>query len=84
MRHHLCREHVHVPPRQLVGEDPELEKRHEDPEAGALAHPLDPRQHRPGAADERGAALDEALGGGLAAASPRRMLTKFFIDRIEV
>src|SRR5216683_209478 len=70
MRHHFGGEEVHVAPREIVREDAELEKRHENAEAGALAHPLDARQHRPGAADQRGAALDEAFGGGFAAAQP--------------
>src|SRR6266446_5039718 len=63
MRHYLSGEEVHVPPREIVREDAELEKRHEDPETGALAHPLDTRQHRPGAADESSATLDEGFGG---------------------
>jgi hypothetical protein len=36
----------------------------------ALRIPFDPRQHRPGAADQSGAALDQAFGGGLAATEP--------------
>jgi hypothetical protein len=47
-----------------------LEERHENTEAGALAHPLDARQHRPRTTDQRGAALDEAVGGDLAAPNP--------------
>jgi hypothetical protein len=50
MRHHLGGEEVHVPSREIVREDAELEECDEDPEAGALAHPLDARQHCPGAA----------------------------------
>ena len=37
---------------QFVREDAELEERRENAEAGVLAHPLDPGQYRPGAADE--------------------------------
>src|SRR5271163_2366902 len=70
MRHHLGGKEIHVPPREIVREDAELEERHENPEAGALAHPLDARQYRFRGADQRGAALDEAFGGGFAAAQP--------------
>src|SRR5258708_27991376 len=58
MRHHLGRKEIHVPPREIVREDAELEERHENAEAGALAHPLDTRQYRSRATDQRGAALD--------------------------
>ena len=84
MRHHLGGEEVHVPPRQIVREDTKLEECHEDAEACALPHPVNPRQHGLGATDQSGAALDETLGGGPAAAKPLRMAMKFFIERIEV
>jgi hypothetical protein len=70
MRHHLGGKEIHVPPREIVRGYAELEERHENAEAGALAHPLDARQHRFRATDQHGAALDEAFGGGLAAALP--------------
>jgi hypothetical protein len=57
MRHHLGGEEVHVPPREIVPADAKLEECHEDAKAGALAHPLDVWQHRPGAVDKSGAAL---------------------------
>jgi hypothetical protein len=62
MRHHLRGEEVHVPPRQIVRKDAELEECYQDAEAGAPAHPLDPRPDSPRAADQRGAALDQILG----------------------
>ena len=40
MRHHVGGKEIHVPPREIVREDAELEERHENAEAGALAHPL--------------------------------------------
>src|SRR3954467_3973278 len=52
---------------EVLGQDTELQERDEDAETGALAHPLDAGQHRFGAADQRGAALDEALDRHLAA-----------------
>src|SRR5437868_2396252 len=70
MRHHLGREKIHVPLREIVREDAELEERHENTEAGALAHPLDACQYRFRTTDQRGTALDEAFGGGFAAAQP--------------
>src|SRR5258708_29632785 len=60
MRHPLGGEQVHVPPRQIVREDAELEECHEDAEASALPHPLNPRPHGLGATDQSGAAPDEA------------------------
>src|SRR5215472_7320210 len=44
MRHHLGGEEIHVPTRQIVGQDAELQEGYENAEAGALAHPLDPRE----------------------------------------
>src|SRR5580692_10245932 len=70
MRHHVGGKAVHVPPRQIVRKDAELKERHENAEAGALAHSLDARQYRFRATDQRGTALDQAFGGGLAAAQP--------------
>ena len=84
MRHHVGGKEIHVPPRQCVREDAELEEGHENAEAGALAHPLDARQYRFRTTDQCGAALDEAFGGGLAAAQPPAHLIKFFIEPIEV
>ena len=69
MRHHLGGEEVHVPPRQIVRKDAELEECHQDAEARPLTHSLDACQHRLRAADQRGAALDQTFGGGLAAAA---------------
>ena len=71
MRHYLGGKEIHVAPREIVREDAELEECHEDAEAGALAHPLDARENRPGAANQSGAALDETLGGELATATTR-------------
>src|SRR5438105_2566402 len=48
VRHHLGGEAVDVAAGQIVPEDAELEERHEDAKAGALAHPLDARPHRLG------------------------------------
>ena len=58
MRHHLSSEEVHVPLREVVRKYAKLEKCHEDPEPGALAHSLDAGQHCPRAADQRRAGLD--------------------------
>ena len=70
MRHYLGGEKVHVPLGEIVRENAELEEYYQDAEAGALARPLDPCEHRPRAADQRGAALDQTFGGGLAATQP--------------
>ena len=68
MRHHLGGEEVHIPPREIIREDAELEECDEDPEAGALAHPLYAAQNRPGASDQRGAGLNESFRGDSPAA----------------
>ena len=61
--------------------------RDEDAEPGMLAHALDRRAHGLGAADDRGAAGDELVGGQRCrprATAPCACLKKFFIELIEV
>jgi len=84
MRHHLGGEEIHVSSGEIVRKDAKLEESHEDSEAGALAHSLDARQYRPGAANQCGTALDESFGGKLAASKRGAVRMKFFIEPIEV
>ena len=63
MRHHLGGEQVHIPSREIIREDTELEECNQYPEAGTLAHPLYAAQYSPGAPDQRGAGLDESFRG---------------------
>ena len=85
MRHHLGGEQVHIPSREIVREDTELEECNQDPEAGTLAHPFYAVQYRPGAPDQRGAGLDESIRGESCRRPTRpRLRMKFFIEPIEV
>jgi hypothetical protein len=85
MRHHLGGEEIHVPTRQIVGQDAELQEGHKNAEAGALAHPLDPCEHRLGLPIS---AVPLSIRPSAVAlpppTNPRRMLIKFFIEPVEV
>ena len=76
MRHHLGGEQVHIPSREIIREDTELEECNQDPEAGTLAHPFYAVQYSPGAPDQRGAGLDESIRGEFSAA--QRLLLGYY------
>jgi hypothetical protein len=84
MRHHLAGEQVHIPSREIIREDTELEECNQYPEAGTLAHPLYAAQYSPGAPDQRVPVSMRASAVSLPPPNAPRLRMKFFIESIEV